>query len=251
MDVDVGASPPPSPPEEGVRRPSKLASAASSLGKSLMSSINTDIHSAVIEDASTLEVHKNAERFDKDSEAMFTYLQIFSACFDALAHGANDVANAVGPFATIYMLYDGAELGSKQNMGDNKYWICGMGGIGIGVGLCLYGSQILRAIGVKLAVITPSRGFCIEMGSSSVVILGAYYGLPLSTTHCQVGATVGVALLEGFSGFNKMVLFKTAFGWVFTCVFVGFLAALIFSFGAYAPLARLDDLACVWQNTTE
>merc|ERR1711920_741934 len=108
--------------------------------------------------------------------------------------------------------------------------------------------QILRAIGVKLAVITPSRGFCIEMGSSTVVILGAYYGLPLSTTHCQVGATMGVALLEGVRGFNKMVMAKTAFGWVFTCVFVGFVAAMIFSFGAYAPMARLPE--CVAINTT-
>merc|ERR1719487_1153491 len=217
---------------------------------SLTASLNADIHSAVEGDAATLAVHENAERFDKNSEAMFTYLQIFSACFDALAHGANDVANAVGPFATIFVLYNGGKLGSKQDMGDNKYWILGLGGIGIGVGLLLYGSQILRAIGVKLAVITPSRGFCIEMGSSIVVIFGAYYGLPLSTTHCQVGATVGVSLLEGVHGFNKMVLFKTAFGWVFTCVFVGCLAALIFSFGAYAPTARLEDLDCVYFNAT-
>jgi len=142
------------------------------------------------------------------------------------------------------MLSQGGKLGSKQDMEENKYWICGLGGVGIGVGLCLYGSQILRAIGVKLAVITPSRGFCIEMGSSTVVILGAYYGLPLSTTHCQVGATVGVSLLEGARGFNKLVMAKTAFGWVFTCVFVGFLAAIIFSFGAYAPMARLPE--CVY-----
>merc|ERR1719198_882595 len=153
---------------------------------SITSSLNADIHSAVEEDAATLTVHENAERFDKNSEAMFTYLQIFSACFDknseamftylqifsacfdALAHGANDVANAVGPFATIFILYNGGTLGSKQDMGDHKYWILGLGGIGIGVGLLLYGSQILRAIGVKLAVITPSRGFCIEMGSSTV-----------------------------------------------------------------------------------
>merc|ERR1719198_2934258 len=165
--------------------------------KSMMSSMDADVHTAVITDEATFQVHKQAERFDKDAEAMFVYLQVFSACFDALAHGANDVANAVGPFATIFLLYQGNQLGSKQDMGEYKYMILGLGGIGIGAGLCLYGSQILRAIGVKLAVITPSRGFCIEMGSSTVVILGAYYGLPLSTTHCQVGATIGVALLEG------------------------------------------------------
>jgi len=165
---------------------------------------------------------------------------------DALAHGANDVANAVGPFATIFLLYNGSEVVSRQDMGAYRYFILALGGIGIGAGLVLYGSQILRAIGVKLAVITPSRGFCIEMGSSTVVILGAYYGLPLSTTHCQVGATMGVALLEGVRGFNKWVMFKTAFGWVFTCVFVGFVSALLTSFGAYAPSARYPDV--VWRN---
>merc|ERR1711920_1132183 len=149
------------------------------LKASMSSSMNADIHAAVAEDEATLAVHRNAERFDKQSEAMFTYLQVFSACFDALAHGANDVANAVGPFAIIFTLHkNGGEFGSKSDMGDNKYWICGLGGIGIGVGLCLYGSQILRAIGVKLAVITPSRGFCIEMGSSTVVILGRTTAFP-------------------------------------------------------------------------
>jgi len=216
--------------------------------KSVMSSMDADVHSAVISDEATFQVHKRAERFNKDAEAMFVYLQVFSACFDALAHGANDVANAVGPFATIFLLYNGNPIGSRQDMGDYRYLILGLGGIGIGVGLCLYGSQILRAIGVKLAVITPSRGFCIEMGSSTVVILGAYYGLPLSTTHCQVGATIGVALLEGVRGFNWWVMFKTAFGWVFTCVFVGFVAAIMSSIGAYAPGTRYPNI--VFYNQT-
>merc|ERR1711918_328034 len=126
--------------------------------------------------------------------------------------------------------------------GGYRYLILGLGGIGIGVGLCLYGSQILRAIGVKLAVITPSRGFCIEMGSSTVVILGAYYGLPLSTTHCQVGATIGVAR------FNYGVMGMAAFGWVFTCVFVGCVAGLMSGIGAYAPSARYPDV--IWYNAS-
>merc|ERR1719164_109028 len=168
-----------------------------------MTSLNTDPHAAVGVDARTTEVHKNAERFDKNREAFFTYLQIFSAIFDAFAHGANDVANAMGPFATIYVVYNTGKVSSKADMGDDKFWILALGGIGIGVGLLLYGYQILRAIGVKLAVITPCRGFCIEMGSSLVVIIGAHFGWPLSTTHCQVGATVGVAMLEGCGGCNK------------------------------------------------
>ena len=216
--------------------------------RSMTSSLNADIHDAVANDSAVLSVHRNAERFDEKSEAMFTYLQVFSACFDALAHGANDVANAVGPFATIYMLYEGGVVGSKQDMGDNKYWILGLGGVGIGIGLILYGSHILRAIGVKLCVITPSRGFCIEMGSSTIVIIGAYFGLPLSTTHCQVGATIGVGLLEGLQGFNKFILGKTAFGWIITCVFVGTIAGCLTAFGGYAPTISYPSV--VFYNST-
>merc|ERR1719197_547046 len=218
----------------------------------MKASINNDPHESVGRDATTTAVHRNAEKFDKNAEAFFTYLQIFSAIFDSFAHGANDVANAVGPFATIYVVYHSGVVSSKADMGDDAYWILGLGGVGIGVGLLLYGYQILRAIGVKLAVITPSRGFCIEMGSSLVVILGAHLGWPLSTTHCQVGATAGVAMLEGFKGFNKWVLFKTFFGWIFTCFFVGLLAALLFSVGAYSPSAygsHLAPPACIVNNT--
>merc|ERR1712167_495651 len=65
---------------------------------------------------------------------------------------------------------------------------------------------------------------------------------PLSTTHCQVGATAGVSLLEGFKGCNGFVLAKCAFGWVITCVFVGFVAAIFFALGAYAPMASETGL---------
>ena len=205
---------------------------------SMMSSLNADVHGAVIADERTFQVHMKAERFDKRSEAMFTYLQVFSACFDSLAHGANDVANAVGPFATVFLLYNGEKIGSNLDMGEWRYMILGFGGAGISIGLLLYGSQILRAIGVKLAVITPARGFCIEMGSACIVILGSYYGIPLSTTHCQVGSTVGVGMLEGLGGINWIVVGKSFFGWLVTCLFVAVLAGLLAGFGGFAPSAR-------------
>jgi len=99
----------------------------------------------------------------------------------------------------------------------------------------------IQAIGVKLAVITPSRGFAIELGAAIVIIVGSYLGLPLSTTHCQVGATTGVALLEGTKGINKFVLGKTAFGWIITLIVAGIGAGLIVAQGVHAPLAGSID----------
>ena len=88
-------------------------------------------------------------------------------------------------------------------MGNDAYWILSIGGIGIGIGIILYGKKIIHSIGDKLCKITPSRGTCIELSSALVIIIGSRLKLPLSTTHCQVGATVGVGLLENKS-FKKI-----------------------------------------------
>ena len=184
-------------------------------------------------------LHTKAEKFDVKTEEVFKYLQVFTAICDAFSHGANDVANAIGPFVTIYTIYDsGGNLAKKTSMGEDAYWILGMGGIGIAVGLFVYGKKITYAIGEKLCKITPSRGVAIELSSALVIITGSRLRIPLSTTHCQVGATVGVGLLENTkncSGINCKVLFKTAIGWIITCVIVGGTSALFIAQGVYSP----------------
>ena len=74
-------------------------------------------------------------------------------------------------------------------MGDDSYWILAMGGVGISLGLYIYGRRITYAIGEKLCKITPSRGVSIELSSALVIITGSRLKIPLSTTHCQIGAT--------------------------------------------------------------
>jgi sodium-dependent phosphate transporter len=190
-------------------------------------------------------LHLNAEKFDPRTEEVFKYLQIFSAICDSFSHGANDVANAVGPFAAIFIIYrEQGNLTKKLDMENDAYWILSMGGIGIAIGLIVYGKKIIYAIGNKLCKITPSRGTCIELGSALVIIAGSRLKIPLSTTHCQVGATVGVGLLENKScnkkieGVNWWILTKTAFGWIITCVVVGLSAGILSSQGAYAPMVK-------------
>ena len=126
-----------------------------------------------------------------------------------------------------------------------------MGGLGITAGLLLYGYKIIKALGLKLCKITASRGTCIELGSAIVIITGSWLEIPLSTTHCQVGATCGVAALENknqclstleFKGINKKLCLKIVFGWVFTCVIVGTMAGLLSAQGTYAPCARMYNV---------
>ena len=198
-------------------------------------------------------LHTNAEKFDVKTEEVFKYLQVFTAVCDAFSHGANDVANAIGPFAAIYAIYiSEGDIAKQTSMGDNAYWILGMGGIGIAVGLFVYGKKITYAIGEKLCKITPSRGVAIELSSALVIITGSRLKIPLSTTHCQIGATVGVGLLENTrtcSGINCKVLVKTAIGWIVTCIIVGSTTALLVSQGVYSPTV-LGWGSCVARNIT-
>lgn len=191
-----------------------------------------DVHSIIQQDQTVNEIHETSEKFDHDTEEVFKYLQVFTAMCDSFAHGANDVANSIGPFASIFMIYRKETANSKASVPE---WILVLGGAGIVLGLATYGYNIIRAIGVKLIKVTASRGFSIELGAAIVIILGSQYGIPLSTTHCQVGATVGVGLLEGKGGVNLLLLAKVIGGWIITLVIVGGTAAAFFAQGAYAP----------------
>lgn len=294
--------------------------------------INVSIKEELDEDV--MRMHDNVEKFEPKTEQLFTWVQIFTAAFDAFAHGANDVANAIAPFSSIYQLYrnngqvskissnefesdgvfvGGLRDGKKFEEGDSipdfeaycgeegettfyacnaagdtafpylsgaapgaaekvfdKYnedgklvaesltcydkcnpgnataygknkqavplWILALGGIGIVAGLAMWGYRIIVAIGVKLTKLTPSRGFAIEIGAAITVILASRIGLPVSTTHCQVGATMGVGLVEfKASTVNWKQFLFICIGWVFTVIFTGFLAAGIFSVLVYSP----------------
>ena len=204
--------------------------------------INYDINEDISKDDVKL-IHTNAEKFDEKTEESFKYLQIFTAICDSFSHGANDVANAIGPYAAIISIWmNNDNMNKEVDMGDHSYWILGMGGAGITLGLLLYGYKIIKAIGVKLCCITPSRGFAIELGSATIIVIGSRLGIPLSTTHCQIGSTIGVASLEDFkkcSGINWKIASRAFLGWILTLIVVGGTSALLVSQGVYAPTMNL------------
>lgn len=189
--------------------------------------------------AKVQEIHENAEVFDSKAEKVFGYMQVFSACCDSFAHGANDVSNAMGPFAAIYGIY---RSGLAQQESTVPLWILATGGLGMVVGLALLGSKIIKQIGMRLSKITPARGLCIELGAALVVIVGTKFGIPLSTTHCQVGATTGVAMLEGKSGVNWMLFLQVIMGWMVTLVIAALGASAFTAQGLYAPHIHRDGM---------
>lgn len=177
-------------------------------------------------------VHDNAEVFHPKVEHLFSYLQIATAIFDSFAHGANDVANSIGPFAAVYAIYTTKGIPERSEVPE---WILILGGLGIITGLATLGYKIIMSIGIKLTKITPARGFAIELSSALVVVLASRVGIPVSTTHCQVGSTMGVGIKEGKAGINWKLFLKIAASWMFTIVFAALVSASVFSFAAYSP----------------
>lgn len=214
--------------------------------------LKVSLDDVITADSAVANIHEIAEVFDEKTENYFKYLQVFTAIFDSFSHGANDVANAIGPFAAIYIISRDREVNKESEMGtDTAYGILAMGGIGIAAGLVLYGYNIMKAIGVKLCKITPSRGSCIELASAIVIITGSRLEIPLSTTHCQIGATMGVAALENpktCSGINCSVVAKTIAGWVITLIVVGGTTALLTAQGAHSPEVGHN---CPYFNVTQ
>uniref|UniRef100_A0A0A9YWL0 Phosphate-repressible phosphate permease n=1 Tax=Lygus hesperus TaxID=30085 RepID=A0A0A9YWL0_LYGHE len=111
----------------------------------------------------------------------------------SLAHGANDVSNAVGPFSAIYGIYANGKVDATASV---PLWVLCLGGSGIVVGLATYGVNIMRLLGEKLAVITPARGFSAELSTALVVSFATIYGIPISSTHCITGAVIGISIMD-------------------------------------------------------
>ncbi len=159
-------------------------------------------------------------------EKIFIYLQILSACFVAFAHGANDVANAIGPLsAAVQTARDGQVL-----LKDNPVplWALGLGGAGIIVGLATWGWRVMDTIGKRITALTPTRGFCAEFGAAATIVIASKLGLPISTTHTLVGAVIGVGLARGIGALNLRTVRDIVLSWIVTLPAGAILAVVFF-----------------------
>ena len=146
-------------------------------------------------------------------EKTFGYLQILSACFVAFAHGANDVANAIGPMAAILAIIKHKTV---EAAAQTPLWLLALGGAGIVVGLMTWGWRVIETIGKKITDLTPTRGFAAEISAATTILLASKLGLPISTTHTLIGAVLGVGLARGIGALNLGVLKDIAAAWIIT-----------------------------------
>ena len=158
-------------------------------------------------------------------EKVFAVLQIYTASYIAFAHGANDVANAIGPVAAIFSIIKTNSIIMKVTV---PPWILIMGGVGIVLGLSTYGYKVIETIGKKITEITPSRGFAAEFATASTVLIFSKLGLPVSTTHTMVGSVIGVGFARGIATLNLRVIRNIVASWFITIPSAALLTVIIY-----------------------
>ncbi len=157
-------------------------------------------------------------------ERQFRWLQVVTACYVAFAHGANDVANAVGPLAGIWASYRYGEVARQAAV---PVWILALGGFGIVFGLATWGYRVIETIGRRITELTPSRGFSAEFAAATTVLLCSKLGIPISTTHTLVGCVIGVGLARGLAALDVRIVRDIVAAWIVTLPATFALAALV------------------------
>ena len=133
------------------------------------------------------------ENRNKSIKVLFGVPLVISAAMLSFAHGANDVANAVGPLAAIVHAETVGEFAGKVEI---PTWVMVIGALGISFGLFLFGPKLIRMVGSQITKLNPMRAYCVALSAAITVIIASWFGLPVSSTHIAVGGIFGV----GFSG---------------------------------------------------
>ncbi|WP_273150494.1 inorganic phosphate transporter [Methylophaga thiooxydans] len=124
---------------------------------------------------------------------LFTVPLIFAAALLSFAHGANDVANAIGPLAAIH---DAVMTGGINAKAGIPFWVMAVGAFGIALGLALYGPRLIRTVGGEITELDQMRAFSIAIAAAITVIIASQLGLPVSSTHIAIGGVFGVGFLR-------------------------------------------------------
>ena len=161
----------------------------------------------------------------RGAEEIFRRIQIGTSCYVALAQGANDVANAIGPLAVIYFLVKTGSVGTQVPV---PSFLLMFGGIGIACGISMAGYRVMDTIGKKITTLTNTRGFAVDFAAATTVLVASKMGLPVSTTHAAVGGVLGVGFAGGIEAVNFGIVFRIILYWVLTVPAAAMTSMVIF-----------------------
>ena len=147
------------------------------------------------------------------AEEIFRRIQIGTSCYVALAQGANDVANAIGPLAVIYFIVKTGAVGSKVPV---PIFLLLFGGVGIACGISMAGYRVMDTLGHKITTLSNTRGFSVDFAAATTVLVASKMGLPVSTTHAAVGGVMGVGIARGIEAVNFRIILRIVLYWILT-----------------------------------
>ena len=159
----------------------------------------------------------------KSTFLMFSWMQVFTAAGFAFSHGANDIANAIGPFAAIMDVIRTGEIGTSAPI---PPVVMITFGIALITGLWFIGKEVIQTVGTNLAEMHPASGFTAELSAASVVMLASLMGLPVSSTHILVGSVLGIGLVNRNA--NWALMKPIGLAWVVTLPSAAVLSVLVF-----------------------
>jgi len=206
----------------------------------LLYGLHYDIHAAQTGIAGTPDgirmkrVYEAATKYPNEVEHTYSFIQILTACTASFAHGANDIGNSVGPWAVIYGAWNTGN--AAESKAPVPIWQLVVLSATISLGFCTYGYNIMKVMGNKITYHSPSRGCSMEMGAAITVLLFSQKSLPVSTSMCITGATVGVGLCNGtLKAVNWQRVGLLVFAWIATIPIAGTLGGVTMGLFLNAP----------------
>jgi sodium-dependent phosphate transporter len=132
--------------------------------------------------------------------------------------------------------------GSVAVRSSTPLWVLFYGGLGISVGLWVWGRRVIRTIGEDLTKITPSRyrissfgislkinfifsGFIIEISTAFTVLVASNLSIPISTTHCKVGSVVAIGRVRSQQSVDWSLFRNIIVAWIVTVPVTGGISA--------------------------
>lgn len=201
---------------------------------------NYDIHTAQVGISGTPEgrrmerVYSYAKKYPNEVEHLYSFVQVITACTASFAHGANDVGNAVGVWAGMYGAWSTGEPAASK--ADVATWQIAVVALTICFGFITYGYNIMKVMGNKLTYHSPSRGSSMEMGAAITILIFSQYKLPVSTSMCITGATVGVGLCNGsLKAVNWKRVGLLVFSWIMTIPIAGLIGGILMGLALNTP----------------
>jgi PiT family inorganic phosphate transporter len=153
----------------------------------------------------------------------FKRLQLFSAFFYSVTHGTNDAQKTMGVITVLLVTY------GSLNTFSVPLWVILACHISISLGTFFGGWRIVKTMAQKITKLRPYQGFCAETSGGLVLVLMAWLGVPVSTTHVISASIMGVGATNKLSAVRWGVARKIVGAWILTIPASAIIAGLTYA----------------------